>query len=63
MTRPAAIRCDVGKIKVICCDTHETFGYLAAVARRPIDDNGQPVRCWTHVQFAQTDRGLKQARD
>jgi hypothetical protein len=33
------------------------------VANRPLGENGQLVRCWSHAQLAQVDPGLKLARD
>ena len=35
----------------------------AAVANRPLGENGQVGRCWTHTQRARVDPGLKLARD
>lgn len=58
-----SIRCDSGEIKVICYDTSDTEEYSAAVADRPLGENGQFVRCWAHTQLAQIDPGLKQVRD
>ncbi|ARG86409.1 TPA: hypothetical protein ACHTJ0_000571 [Pseudomonas aeruginosa] len=58
-----SIRCDAGEIKVICYDTRDTDEYSAAVADRPLGENGQLVRCWAHAQLAQVDPGLKLARD
>lgn len=58
-----SIRCDSGEIKVICYDTSDTDEYSAAVANRPLGENGQFVRCWSHTQLAQVDPGLKLARD
>lgn len=58
-----SIRCDNGEIKVICYDTSDTDEYSAAVANRPLGENGQLVRCWAHTQLAQVDPGLKLARD
>ncbi|AUT46324.1 hypothetical protein [Achromobacter sp. AONIH1] len=58
-----SIRCDSGEIKVICYDTSDTEEYSAAVANRPLGENGQFVRCWSHTQLAQVDPGLKLARD
>ncbi|MER0784339.1 hypothetical protein AAA534_16575 [Pseudomonas aeruginosa] len=58
-----SIRCDNGEIKVICYDTSDTDEYSAAVANRPLGENGQLVRCWSHSQLAQVDPGLKLARD
>lgn len=50
-----SIRCDSGEIKVICYDTSDTEEYSAAVANRPLGENGQFVRCWSHTQLAQVD--------
>lgn len=58
-----SVCCDAGKIKVICYDTRDTDEQSAAVADRPVGENGQLVRCWAHTQFAQVDPGLKRARD
>lgn len=58
-----SIRCDSGEIKVICYDTSDTDEYSAAVANRPLDENGQLVRCWSLTQQAQVDPGLKMAGD
>ncbi|HCF7479542.1 TPA: hypothetical protein NIK11_002627 [Pseudomonas aeruginosa] len=58
-----SIRCDSGEIKVICYDTSDTEEYSAAVTNRPLGENGQFVRCWSHTQLAQVDPGLKLARD
>jgi hypothetical protein len=58
-----SIRCDTGEIKVVCYDTSDTDEYSAAVADRPLGENGQLVRCWAHAQLAQVDPGLKLARD
>ena len=58
-----SIRCDSGEIKVICYDTSDTDEYSAAVANRPLGENGQFVRCWSHTQLARVDPGLKLARD
>ena len=58
-----SIRCDSGEIKVICYDTSDTDEYSAAVANRPLGENGQFVRCWSHTQLAQVDPGLKLARE
>ena len=58
-----SIRCDSGEIKVICYDTSDTDEYSAAVADRPVGENGQFVRCWAHTQLADHDPGLKKARD
>ncbi|HHE8522170.1 hypothetical protein [Pseudomonas aeruginosa] len=58
-----SIRCDSGEIKVICYDTSDTEEYSAAVANRPVGENGHFVRCWSHTQLAQVDPGLKLARD
>ncbi|MGY6272922.1 hypothetical protein ACXIUT_24875 [Achromobacter denitrificans] len=58
-----SIRCDSGEIKVICYDTSDTEEYSVAVANRPLGENGQFVRCWSHTQLAQVDPGLKLARD
>lgn len=58
-----SIRCDSGEIKVICYDTSDTEEYSAAVANRPLGENGQFVRCWSHTQLAQVDPDLKLARD
>ena len=58
-----SIRCDSGEIKVICYDTSDTAEYSAAVANRPLGENGQFVRCWSHTQLAQVDPGLKLARE
>ncbi|KDC16451.1 hypothetical protein L542_5195 [Bordetella bronchiseptica F-1] len=58
-----SIRCDSGEMKVICYDTSDTEEYSAAVANRPLGENGQFVRCWSHTQLAQVDPGLKLARD
>jgi len=58
-----SIRCDNGEIKVVCYDTGDTDEYSTAVANRPLGENGQLVRCWSHTQLAQVDPGLKLARD
>ncbi|EIK52057.1 hypothetical protein YO5_00565 [Stutzerimonas stutzeri TS44] len=58
-----SIRCDSGEIKVICYDTSDAEEYSVAVANRPLGENGQFVRCWSHTQLAQVDPGLKLARD
>ncbi|EZO23261.1 hypothetical protein [Pseudomonas aeruginosa] len=58
-----SIRCDSGEIQVICYDTSDTDEYSAAVMNRPVGENGQPVRCWSHTQLAQVDPGLKLAWD
>ncbi|CAM5285191.1 hypothetical protein [Eoetvoesiella caeni] len=58
-----SIRCDSGEIKVICYDTSDTDEYSAAVAVRPLGENGEFVRCWAHTQLAQIDPGLKLGRD
>lgn len=58
-----SIRCDAGEVKVVCYDTGDTDEHSAAVADRPLGENGQLVRCWAHTQLAQVDPGLKRARD
>lgn len=58
-----SIRCDGGEIKVICYDTSDTDESSAAVANRPLGENGQLVRCWLHTQLAQVDPGLNRVRD
>ncbi|ABM41631.1 hypothetical protein QYG06_10095 [Xanthomonas euvesicatoria] len=57
-----SIRCDSGEIKVVCYDTSDTDEHSAAVANRPLGENGQLVRCWSHAQLAQVDPGLKPAQ-
>lgn len=58
-----SICCDAGEVKVICYDTRDTDEYSAAVADRPVGENGQLVHCWAHTQLAHVDPGLKLARD
>jgi hypothetical protein len=57
-----SIRCDTGEIKVICYDESDTDEFSEAVAEHPVGEDGQPVRCWTHMQIAEVDPGLAKAR-
>ncbi len=55
--------CDAGSIKVICYDEGDTDEASEAVAEYPVGENGQLVRCWAHVQIADVDPGLTNARE
>lgn len=58
-----SVCCDAGRIKVICYDEGDTDEASEAVGDHPVGENGQLVRCWAHIQMADVDPGLKQARD
>lgn len=57
-----SVRCDASEIKVICYDEDDTEEASAAVADCPLGESGQLVRCWAHVQTADADPGLIEAR-
>jgi hypothetical protein len=58
-----SVCCDAGGIKVICYDEGDTDEASEAVGDHPVGENGQLVRCWAHIQMADVDPGLKQARN
>jgi hypothetical protein len=58
-----SVRCDSGKIKVLCFDESDTERESAFLADHPLGENGKMIRYWTHIQTADVDPGLKAARD
>jgi len=58
-----SVCCDASEIKVICYDESDTSEDSDSVVDLPIGEQGQIIRCWAHIQTADVDPGLKNARD